>query len=563
MKQTENLQLPVLQSGDKYTKETQNEAFKKIDLHLGGLAKRVNNIVASGGESNIEIVDARRDNNTGVVYNTIGERINSVSEQLDTKANKDDIAKISSGTPLFASSIDSMTDNTKNYVNTTDGYLYVYNGSSFEKSTVKYQEYGLSDKQVTPIKTSFIEVIEPKNLINREKLELNKKLNVTTGDLEDNSNYHTTDFINVKDMQKYYIYYNYSGAYICSYDENKTFQRYMNNITLNDNKQISTWLNASYIRLAYESKNNNPDLRITSEKPNVFPAYEEYVEFGNKLKNIKIEELNYKLDKNLGSENAGKFLKTNDYGDIDVVDTPLVDERIFIGNEVTNANVKEHSISLGNGSGKQTQSAILAIGVDALKNNVEGATTSDDGKFNTAVGHHSMVRNTTGDHNTAFGWGCMGMNTTGKYNTAVGEDALLSNTSGDSNTCVGNRAYQLGQGSRNTIIGNNAMYTNESGATHPTGNANTAVGYLAGNDRGNGQNNAAFGADAKIADGCSYSISIGSNARVTKSKQCVIGTKDNIIENILHGDVIIYSNGKYRKLVFNSDYSISWIEVTI
>ena len=87
MKQTENLQLPILQSGDKYTKETQNEAFKKVDLHLGGLAKRVNNIIASGGESNIEIVDARVDNNTGVVYNTIGERINSVSEQIDTKAN--------------------------------------------------------------------------------------------------------------------------------------------------------------------------------------------------------------------------------------------------------------------------------------------------------------------------------------------------------------------------------------------------------------------------------------------------------------------------------------------
>ncbi len=85
MKQTENLQLPILQSGDKYTKETQNEAFKKIDLHLGGLAKRVNDIVASGGESNIEIVDARRDNITGVVHNTIGERINSISEQLEQK----------------------------------------------------------------------------------------------------------------------------------------------------------------------------------------------------------------------------------------------------------------------------------------------------------------------------------------------------------------------------------------------------------------------------------------------------------------------------------------------
>lgn len=91
MKQTENLQLPILQSGDKYTKETQNEAFEKVDLHLGGLAKRVNNIVASGGESNIEIVDARRDNNAGVVYNTLGERIDTVSEQLETKASEVDL----------------------------------------------------------------------------------------------------------------------------------------------------------------------------------------------------------------------------------------------------------------------------------------------------------------------------------------------------------------------------------------------------------------------------------------------------------------------------------------
>ena len=293
---------------------------------------------------------------------------------------------------------------------------------------------------------------------------------------------------------------------------------------------------------------------------NKFDLFES--KFGLLLGEEVTRELKEMYDDGSLAELIDKLIKDNNTDDNTDVNTN-VDERIFMGDEVTNANVKEHSISLGKGSGKQTQSAIIAIGVDVLKNNVEGSTTSDAGKYNTAVGHHSMVKNTTGDHNTAIGWGCMGMNTTGKYNTALGEDALLSNTAGECNTCVGNRAYQLGQGSRNTVIGNNAMYTSASGIKPPTGNSNTAVGYLAGNDRGIGQNNVALGADANIADGCSYSISIGSNARVTKSKQCIIGTKDNIIENILHGDVIIYSKGKYRKLVFKDDFSISWVEVTL
>lgn len=131
MKQTENLQLPVLQSGDKYTKETQNEAFKKIDLHLGGLAKRVNNIVASGGESNIEIVDARRDNITGVVHNTIGERINSVSEQLDTKANKADVDEISNN-KADKTALENTNSNLATQANRIDN-LIIYSGQGTEK----------------------------------------------------------------------------------------------------------------------------------------------------------------------------------------------------------------------------------------------------------------------------------------------------------------------------------------------------------------------------------------------------------------------------------------------
>ena len=37
MKQTPNINLPILEQGDKYLKETQNEAFSVIDREIAGL----------------------------------------------------------------------------------------------------------------------------------------------------------------------------------------------------------------------------------------------------------------------------------------------------------------------------------------------------------------------------------------------------------------------------------------------------------------------------------------------------------------------------------------------
>lgn len=83
---------------------------------------------------------------------TIKGAINEVSNKLKDKANKDDVAKISSGTPLFASNLDEMTDTTKNYVNTSDGYLYVYNNTKFIKSDIMYQSMGIADNSIDYIK---------------------------------------------------------------------------------------------------------------------------------------------------------------------------------------------------------------------------------------------------------------------------------------------------------------------------------------------------------------------------------------------------------------------------
>lgn len=80
----------------------------------------------------------------------IKKEITSMSSEMDEKANKNDVANLSSVTPEFASSIDKMIDTTKTYVNISDGYIYLYNSttSKFEKSSLQYQATGLNDKSV-------------------------------------------------------------------------------------------------------------------------------------------------------------------------------------------------------------------------------------------------------------------------------------------------------------------------------------------------------------------------------------------------------------------------------
>ena len=74
--------------------------------------------------------------------------IQEVNAQLETKASKDDVARISNGTPLFASDITEMIDTTKNYVNMLDGYIYSYSNGSWLKTTIKYQATGIGNGSI-------------------------------------------------------------------------------------------------------------------------------------------------------------------------------------------------------------------------------------------------------------------------------------------------------------------------------------------------------------------------------------------------------------------------------
>jgi hypothetical protein len=164
--------------------------------------------------------------------------------------------------------------------------------------------------------------------------------------------------------------------------------------------------------------------------------------------------------------------------------------------------------------------------------------------FRTAIGHLSLVANTTGSRNTAAGYQALTTNTTGNLNTAVGAQALMLNVAGFSNTAVGASALQNSTASSsNTAMGTNALFATTTGAANTAvgqsalanstiGVTNTAVGFaaLAGNLTGN--NNTAIGSNAGGTPGAgTYNIFVGANVTglVNDSNTIRIGSPYNVI----------------------------------
>ena len=92
MKQTPNYNLTILEAGDKYLKDYQNDAFSVIDTELKAMNDKINTLDNVEGSiletnqelknTNAEIIDARAG------QTTLGDKIRNIDTQLDTKANK-------------------------------------------------------------------------------------------------------------------------------------------------------------------------------------------------------------------------------------------------------------------------------------------------------------------------------------------------------------------------------------------------------------------------------------------------------------------------------------------
>ena len=102
MKQTPNINLPILEQGDKYLKETQNEAFSVIDREIAGLNSAISVL------DNVEgsIVDTKSDvetlkNETNTLKASLNDMASNVIPNIQTsldnntkKINEIDLIKL-------------------------------------------------------------------------------------------------------------------------------------------------------------------------------------------------------------------------------------------------------------------------------------------------------------------------------------------------------------------------------------------------------------------------------------------------------------------------------------
>lgn len=126
-----------------------NNYFDNLDVQEE-INNKLDAMAASGELTNLikDYVDPLYSGYVTEINSTIDEQNNNILEfkdsvngRLNTMDTKIDNA--TSGSPLVATSTSEMTDTSRIYVNTTDGYWYYYNGSAWTQGDV-YQSTGLT-----------------------------------------------------------------------------------------------------------------------------------------------------------------------------------------------------------------------------------------------------------------------------------------------------------------------------------------------------------------------------------------------------------------------------------
>jgi len=171
----------------KNVRENIASGIEAINAQADVVSKQFEDIVASAGNSNTEIVVARTNAN-GESFSILGDRLNNQDLQLSAKANVADvdtkISSVASGSPkgifltlaLLQSDTNANTvDGKKNiYLVTADGKWYYWNGSAWTAGGT-YQSTGIADKSIKP---TYLDRIYADATVGNNKLDLS---NFTSG----------------------------------------------------------------------------------------------------------------------------------------------------------------------------------------------------------------------------------------------------------------------------------------------------------------------------------------------------------------------------------------------
>lgn len=229
-----------------------------------------------------------------------------INASLEQKVGKNDLARISSGTPLFTNSVSNMIDTTRNYVNTSDGYLYIYNSGSWSKTNVKYQEVGIPRGSIIPEKTSFIKKNISKNRFNKADVKLNYMYNNSGGLITVSESYKygallINDLTDITDLVFSTTDITDNRVTIfnaCFFDENGTF---ISNISINQYIRVgnpivvSVPTNAYSIGLSLAGYGSATNRTYMAEKGTVVTSYEEYKPPYYTLIDIKTQTIENKV----------------------------------------------------------------------------------------------------------------------------------------------------------------------------------------------------------------------------------------------------------------------------
>lgn len=186
------------------------------------------------------------------------------------------------GTPLVASSVSEMTDTTRNYINTTDGHWYYYNGSTWVDGGA-YQSSQLGSDTINElyeIMDNYLVKTIHGNLFNANTCTDGKYLAGSDGHETTGSAYSYSDYIPTYGKDLIFSGYTLTNQVYC-YDENKSVVGHAVANTYNSDGLPN---GTSYVRFNFG----------TATKSNVrvhFNVEDKKIDLGYGVKKIKQEDI--------------------------------------------------------------------------------------------------------------------------------------------------------------------------------------------------------------------------------------------------------------------------------